>query len=65
MGPSTKVSSISSSTSYMLFRKAVCIRTQMYLTLCVITAKELPGCKSNFTLDLDRLLTRKKGSTSN
>lgn len=43
----------------MLFQKAVCIRMKMYLILCVKIAKELTGCKSNFTLDLDKVLIRK------
>lgn len=46
----------------MLFQKAVCIRMQMYLMI----AKEMTDCKSNFTLDLDKVLIRKgRGSTLN
>lgn len=45
----------------MLFQKAVCIRVQMYLISCVMNAKEITGYKSNFTLNLDKVLISKEG----
>lgn len=49
----------------MLFQKAVCIRMQMYWTLCVMIAKEITEYISNFPVYLGKELIKKNGPTLN